>query len=416
MTLSELRSPAPLFCVPGPGINAVDFSALGTCLSAAMPVHGLRATGFGWDKDGVQAAAEFHVRTIRRLHPSGPIHLLGSASGGWVAYEMALRIRGAGGTAGMLTLLDSDVPRAARADLTESDEREQLQSLLETLDRGAERSFGIAHEETDSLDKVTRARLLQPRLRRFSLLLRGSSLSVATGSVPASMGRGSAYEPSDTYGGLVCLVLFGDPALDEASDLRRAAGQVAAWRRWAPKLSSAVCPGNRVTALRSPTNVQVLASHLLEDRKSPIVVTDARMLPGHQMFGPWALPGVPYSFLDCGALWTFTSLREPHLVRFSEICVKPSDWEGEKAPHAARVRYQGADTSFPGWLVDGMPNPCDRRYRMIDGRRRIHKLIRQGVEEGEFYVYRPEEVAPFIRGIELRSLQSPPASDRPRPS
>ena len=65
----------------------------------------------------------------------------------------------------------------------------------------------------------------------------------------------------------------------------------------------------------------------------------------------------------------------------------PSSWSGK--------RYDKADIKYPGIITTGH-NPYDNEYRMIDGRRRIHKLLSNGVTESNFYVIEWEELIPFF--------------------
>tara|TARA_B100000700_G_scaffold77272_1_gene86703 strand:- start:2319 stop:2744 length:426 start_codon:yes stop_codon:yes gene_type:complete len=65
----------------------------------------------------------------------------------------------------------------------------------------------------------------------------------------------------------------------------------------------------------------------------------------------------------------------------------PAPWSGK--------RYDEADIKYPGIITTG-PNPYDNEYRMVDGRRRIHKLLSNGVIESNFYVILWEELRPFF--------------------
>jgi hypothetical protein len=47
-------------------------------------------------------------------------------------------------------------------------------------------------------------------------------------------------------------------------------------------------------------------------------------------------------------------------------------------------------------LIHAMPNPCDLPYRMVDGRRRLEKLKRRGLDAGKFYVFEFEDCKEFI--------------------
>ena len=66
----------------------------------------------------------------------------------------------------------------------------------------------------------------------------------------------------------------------------------------------------------------------------------------------------------------------------------PFPWLGE--------RYNNADTNYLGIITTG-PNPYDNEYRMIDGRRRIHKLLSNKIIESNFYVIEWDELKPFFQ-------------------
>lgn len=108
---------APLFCVPGAGTSVTSFVELTGCVDPSWPVHGLQPRGM----DGsavphttVAAAGEDDPRAVNQACPEGPVYLLGHSLGGWVAFEMALRLREAGRPVASLTILGSDVPDPGR--------------------------------------------------------------------------------------------------------------------------------------------------------------------------------------------------------------------------------------------------------------------------------------------------------------
>ena len=82
------------------------------------------------------------------------------------------------------------------------------------------------------------------------------------------------------------------------------------------------------------------------------------------------------------------------MIRFSDICAKPGDWFG--GDDFSGERYEAADPKYPGMLIHAMPNPCDLPYRMVDGRRRMEKLRRSGIDCGRFFVFELEDCKEFI--------------------
>jgi len=118
------------------------------------------------------------------------------------------------------------------------------------------------------------------------------------------------------------------------------------------------------------------------------------------MYGDWAIPGREYSYISLFDLvHKHGANRVPLTIEHTEICAKPGDWFG--ANDFSGERFKAADPRFPGLLVKYMPNPCNRSYRMVDGRRRLEKLNRMGIGRSLFVVFDYEEVLPFIFDFEI---------------
>lgn len=64
------------------------------------------------------------------------------------------------------------------------------------------------------------------------------------------------------------------------------------------------------------------------------------------------------------------------------------------------IRYANCDVSYPGIIAYNAPNPYDNKYRMIDGRHRIMKLLFHGKKYGLFYVFDFEELKPLVQHYE----------------
>lgn len=131
-------------------------------------------------------------------------------------------------------------------------------------------------------------------------------------------------------------------------------------------------------------------------------VQNVDQILGHSMYGDWALPGREYSYISMGDLARqLLPGRVPQSIAFDSICAKPGDWFG--VDDFSGPRFEQADTSYPDLLVRNMPNPCDLAFRMIDGRRRLEKLRREGAYSSEFIVFEYVEVEPLIFDFELVS-------------
>lgn len=118
-------------------------------------------------------------------------------------------------------------------------------------------------------------------------------------------------------------------------------------------------------------------------------------VPGHSMYADWALPGRQYSYISLVDLVrNLGPGREPRVIMHKLICAKPGDWFGGN--DFAGWRYEAADPRYPGILIADMPNPCELPFRMVDGRRRLHKLQSQGIRESPFFVFEFAETLPYI--------------------
>jgi hypothetical protein len=111
--------------------------------------------------------------------------------------------------------------------------------------------------------------------------------------------------------------------------------------------------------------------------RSILRVSSPSKVPGHTMYGDWALPRSEYSYIALFDLAKKHMLgKQPETVLFSDICAKSGNWFG--GDDFSGKRYEDADVKYSGMLIRAMPNPCDRPYRMVDGRRRMEKLKRHG--------------------------------------
>ncbi|AYJ47787.1 alpha/beta fold hydrolase [Rhodococcus sp. P1Y] len=100
---------APLFVIAGGGVPAVGLAALADRLDHDRPVYAIQAKGMA-DRAipdrTIGAAARTYVREIRKIQPSGPYFLAGHSLGGWIALEVAHRLRAEGDVVAHVTLLD----------------------------------------------------------------------------------------------------------------------------------------------------------------------------------------------------------------------------------------------------------------------------------------------------------------------
>lgn len=138
----------------------------------------------------------------------------------------------------------------------------------------------------------------------------------------------------------------------------------------------------------------------MQEKSKTLKVSHIGKIPGHSMFKDWALPNRPQCFLPFDEMVpALHPGREVQIIEFKQICAKPNFWFG--ADDFQGSRFDAAEVKFPGMLVKDMPNPCGLPFRMIDGRRRMEKLIRAGDAAGPFVIFQYEEIEPYIQNFEI---------------
>jgi thioesterase domain-containing protein len=251
--LSNMQSGTPVFCVPGVGMHANSFVGLVSAFRFSRPAYAFEPRG---RKEGdiphttIESAARFYLKELETAYPSGPVHLLGHARGGWVAFEMALMLQSSGRDVLSLTLLDTDSPDESSRDLREYTLREVVGNLLEYARLALHRSV------------ISLAELAQePAPRQREILL---DLLIQSGMLPAKaenadlyyalqiIGTGlrTRYIPHRTFSGSLHFIHAAESTgAEENQDSQKA---ISRWERWASSVTLHRSPGNSITMLHSP--------------------------------------------------------------------------------------------------------------------------------------------------------------------
>ncbi|MFN9086664.1 MAG: alpha/beta fold hydrolase [Gemmatimonadaceae bacterium] len=261
------RETLPVFCVAGAGDSVMRFAELAGAVGTSWRIHGFQARGLDGDTvphTTVNAAAGAYLRELWETQPRSPVHLLGHSFGGWVAFEMALRLRALGREVASLTIVDSQAPDTEDTEQREFDDVEAFTTLVEVCELAAERGFEIAPREFIPLDLAERLGLLHQRMVRAGLMSPRTNAAVMRGPYRAFAAcLRASYRPRETYEGPMHLLLANDSRRDEQENQREQRTIVAGWRRWVPALAFARLAGNHVTALKAP-HVDTLARHLCQ--------------------------------------------------------------------------------------------------------------------------------------------------------
>ncbi|MBC7302547.1 MAG: hypothetical protein H5T78_16590 [Nocardia sp.] len=104
----------PLFCLAGEAVLAWNYAGLLAHSDSRVPIYGLQAS---IEPRTIGDYAARYLTEIRRIAPHGPYQLLGWSAGGFVAHEVAVRLRTAGEHV-RVVLLATDPAAATPASLS----------------------------------------------------------------------------------------------------------------------------------------------------------------------------------------------------------------------------------------------------------------------------------------------------------
>ncbi|HEX3526369.1 MAG TPA: amino acid adenylation domain-containing protein [Thermoanaerobaculia bacterium] len=229
---------AAFFCVHPGGGDVTVYRAFALRLDSGRPFLALRAPGLDEGEEPLRdlgALAERHLRDVRRAQPEGPWHLGGWSSGAVVAFEMARRLRAAGGEVAALVLLDPpDLPFTA----ADPDDVEILAAFARDLGLSPA-AFRLSAEQ---------ARALSPEERRTALLADAQAAGLPLADrvdlerrlrvFRASTAALRSYQPGSWDGPLTLLEAAARPA------------PATFWRALATAVH--VLPGDHATILQPP--------------------------------------------------------------------------------------------------------------------------------------------------------------------
>jgi thioesterase domain-containing protein len=255
----------PLFCIPGAGDNVTSLLDFSSCLHESWPVHALQPRGL----DGllvphstVSAASDFYLRAINEAYPNGPIGLLGHSFGGWVAFDIALRLLDAGRAVASLIILDADAPHCNTVNDCEYTHVDVFLELVHAFERILDSSLNIKESDVDPQDPGGNLDLLHEQLVIAGIMPRRSEPDVLRGLLRTfATALRTPYRPHKPYPGRMQLVLADDERLDEHANREEHVQTLAEWQRWAPHLLCSHCLGNHMTMLKMP-HVRGLAQSL----------------------------------------------------------------------------------------------------------------------------------------------------------
>ncbi|WP_229017593.1 non-ribosomal peptide synthetase [Xanthomonas translucens] len=282
---AKARPQRSVVCVPGAGDSVTGFVDLSSALGEACNVIGMQPRGtdgcqlpFG----SVELAAQRYLDALpASTANAAPLHLIGHSFGGWVAYEMALRLHALGRPAASLTLIDTSPPSQAGG--PQDCSRDTIvDDFLDALQLRLHAPLGIDRQTLHHLDQEALLQALHRLMVEHGLLPPRSQPDTVRGSLTtfAQCCR-TAYIPARPYPRTLHLVLVADTRLQPEQHAAEQLRLRQAWAAHAADLRPWHGPGNHMTVLAKPHS-QTLAQWWISSVRdsTPASTATAPVPPG----------------------------------------------------------------------------------------------------------------------------------------
>jgi arthrofactin-type cyclic lipopeptide synthetase C len=241
---------ATCVCIPAAGATVASFLSLRHSLGPHDWLLGMEPPGTldGDPHATVEAAAMCYLEALGD-HRTGALHVLGHSFGGWIAFDMALRLQAAGTPAASLTLLDTQSPSIAA--VREYTATETLMALVASYEDTAGQPLGIEPRQLEELDAEAQLALVHRHAVAAGVLPRRSTASAVRGPLRVlAAALRCKYEPNTTLDGIVNLVLAPEAGQTWEAAMRSFVATTVHWRRFAPRVRPLHVGGTHGTLLK----------------------------------------------------------------------------------------------------------------------------------------------------------------------
>jgi len=246
--------PEQVVCFPGAGAQVTDFVHFGAALGRLWSLYGVRHQGLDLElppHSSVESAADTFMERLDSLTLRKPVHLVGHSFGGWIAFEVANRLRSIGKPVASLTLIDSESPG-----LGERKEYTSTEALLEFIgivEQSRGTTLGIERRTYEQCGAKKQIAMLHAAMVRRNILPKRTIPDVLHGPISQfSAALRMRYEPRWVYQEPAWVVVADDSKFAADTNYRRQEAMFAGWKRYAPVLGGWKGPGNHTTILQPP--------------------------------------------------------------------------------------------------------------------------------------------------------------------
>ena len=114
----------------------------------------------------------------------------------------------------------------------------------------------------------------------------------------------------------------------------------------------------------------------------------------HIMTGDWQLQGKPEMVIDIPKVIQLINYRKLEPVELDIDCIAYKELDSIDTKEA---RYIVANTNYAGIVVEGMENPYNKKYRLIDGRHRLLKTMKAKKDTFKVYILQTKDIDKFYQ-------------------
>ena len=267
-------SKPPFFCVPGGGMDVIEFYHLARYLNSDQPFYGLQPKGLDGELEPHTRIAEMatcYIEAIQTIQPQGPYFLGGHSFGGYVVFEMAQLLQKQGHEVALLAILDemAIIPNLNKPVNVDGDDAKDLLYLIRLMERFFEKKVDFSDDTLLTLDVEEQLNYLAERLKVANLVPPQVGTKQLRGFLKVSKATGEAFDfyvPENVYSSKITFFrasevnseeIFSRPEYSEILQ-----DPALGWNEFSAKpVEVHIVPGDHVTMMTEP-HVLTLAERL----------------------------------------------------------------------------------------------------------------------------------------------------------
>lgn len=245
------------FFIPGAAAASMSLAEVIMALPNEPHVYAFETRGVHDDTlphfKTIEEAAECYVEALKTVRPEGPYQLAGHSFGGWIAFEMALRLQARGEQVEALYLFNSDMTMAPDAPEPAYEHLDTIMELVNVYGMMLGKPLPLTQEQLAPMDRKTRTEHLFQALSDVGIMPLGSSSAQMYTIINAMVtSHNTKYSPTDKFHGTLTYFCAQEnpPEVSQRN--------LAHWQTLAGQVTVHHVPGNHMTMLTRP-HVEVSA-------------------------------------------------------------------------------------------------------------------------------------------------------------